>query len=345
MSTSRLDRRTVLKTAGAWGVIAAMAEAAANLADATAQGGGAPAAPTGPATLPAAEPFNVDTVKKAAERLAAAEFHKPKLDLPEPFSNLTYDQYRDIRFRVDQSIWRGEKLDYELQLFPIGFLYDIPVDIYVVDGAGAHPLKADGKMFSLGPLINKPNDAAPFAFSGFRIHGPLNRSDYFDEYCVFQGASYFRAVARGQAYGMSARGLAINTARPGGEEFPFFETFWIERPKPGATESSFTLCSIARRRQVPTGSRSSPAPARSWTSRRRFIRARRCRTSASAAAHQHVPSRCSASPHCRTISVPPSTTAKASPSQRQRRASLAAATNPKTLQTSAFMDKDPKGLV
>ncbi len=236
MSTSRLDRRTVLKTAGAWGVIAAMAEAAANLADATAQGGGAPAAPTGPATLPAAEPFNVDTVKKAAERLAAAEFHKPKLDLPEPFSNLTYDQYRDIRFRVDQSIWRGEKLDYELQLFPIGFLYDIPVDIYVVDGAGAHPLKADGKMFSLGPLINKPNDAAPFAFSGFRIHGPLNRSDYFDEYCVFQGASYFRAVARGQAYGMSARGLAINTARPGGEEFPFFKTFWIERPKPGATE-------------------------------------------------------------------------------------------------------------
>src|SRR6478736_5088851 len=130
MSTSRLDRRTVLKTAGAWGVIAAMAEAAANLADATAQGGGAPAAPTGPATSPAAEPFNVDTVKKAAERLAAAEFHKPKLDLPEPFSNLTYDQYRDIRFRVDQSIWRGEKLDYELQLFPIGFLYDIPVDIY-----------------------------------------------------------------------------------------------------------------------------------------------------------------------------------------------------------------------
>ena len=69
MSTSRLDRRTVLKTAGAWGVIAAMAEAAVNLADATAQSGGAPAAP---APLPAAEPFNVDTVKNTTGRSGAA---------------------------------------------------------------------------------------------------------------------------------------------------------------------------------------------------------------------------------------------------------------------------------
>ncbi len=66
------------------------------------------------------------------------------------------------------------------------------------------------------------------------MHGPINRPDYFDEYVVFQGASYFRAVGRGQLYGLSARGLAINTARPGGEEFPIFRAFWIEKPKPGA---------------------------------------------------------------------------------------------------------------
>ena len=51
---------------------------------------------------------------------------------------------------------------------------------------------------------------------------------------MFQGASYFRAVGRGQSYGLSARGLAIDTARPGGEEFPIFRAFWIEKPKPGA---------------------------------------------------------------------------------------------------------------
>ena len=31
-------------------------------------------------------------------------------------------------------------------------------------------------------------------------------------------------------YGLSARGLAINTAEPSGEEFPAFTHFWIERP-------------------------------------------------------------------------------------------------------------------
>ena len=59
----------------------------------------------------------------------------------------------------------------------------------------------------------------------------LNRPDYFDEFVVFQGASYFRAVAKGQGYGLSARGLALNTAAPNGEEFPVFRTFWIERPR------------------------------------------------------------------------------------------------------------------
>ena len=77
-------------------------------------------------------------------------------------------------------------------------------------------------------------EGAPYGFSGFRVHGPINRSDYFDEYLVFQGASYLRAVGRGQGYGLSARGLAINTARPGGEEFPIFRAFWIEKPKVGA---------------------------------------------------------------------------------------------------------------
>jgi glucans biosynthesis protein len=51
---------------------------------------------------------------------------------------------------------------------------------------------------------------------------------------VFQGASYFRAVAQHLLYGLSARGLAINTAEPAGEEFPAFTHFWVERPDPRA---------------------------------------------------------------------------------------------------------------
>lgn len=227
MTETELDRRALLATAAAWGVAGAMARLATGVDEVLAQAA-APAAV-------AADAFSAQVVKQRAEKLAAADYIPPRIELPDPFGKLTYDQYRDIRFRADQSIWRGEKLDFELQFFPVGFLYTAPVEIALVEDGKVRTLTADGKLFSLGPLIGPGPDAAPFAFSGFRVHGPLNRSDYFDEYVVFQGASYLRAVARGQVYGMSARGLAINTAQPAGEEFPLFRAFYIEKPKPGAT--------------------------------------------------------------------------------------------------------------
>ena len=48
---------------------------------------------------------------------------------------------------------------------------------------------------------------------------------------TFLGASYFRGLAKGQKYGLSARGLAINTAEMIGEEFPIFKEFWLQKPK------------------------------------------------------------------------------------------------------------------
>lgn len=180
--------------------------------------------------------FTPDAVKKLAEKFSQRAFAKPAITLPEPFGRLTYDQYRDIRFRTDHAIWRGEKLEHELQLFPLGFIYDVPVEIWILEGQRATQLKADGTLFQIGPLIPNAPQAAPFGFSGFRVHGPVNRAEVFDEYTVFQGASYLRAVGRGNLYGVSARGLAINVARPGGEEFPFFRAFYIEKPRPGSFE-------------------------------------------------------------------------------------------------------------
>jgi glucans biosynthesis protein len=51
---------------------------------------------------------------------------------------------------------------------------------------------------------------------------------------VFLGASYFRAVGRDLVYGLSARGVAVDTATPSGEEVPHFREFWVERPAAGA---------------------------------------------------------------------------------------------------------------
>jgi glucans biosynthesis protein len=69
-------------------------------------------------------------------------------------------------------------------------------------------------------------------FSGLRFRHPVNRPGVWDEVAVFQGASYFRAVARDTLYGLSARGLAIGTAGLGAEEFPVFTEFWVHEPQP-----------------------------------------------------------------------------------------------------------------
>ena len=73
-------------------------------------------------------------------------------------------------------------------------------------------------------------------FAGFRVHYPIKTPNYYDEVIVFLGASYFRAVGRDQVFGLSARGLAIDTAAPSGEEFPWFREFWLVRPAPNAQE-------------------------------------------------------------------------------------------------------------
>ena len=89
--------------------------------------------------------------------------------------------------------------------------------------------------FSLSvPGATSPTGEVDLHYAGFRLRYPINSKDYIDEFCVFQGASYFRAIGKGHLYGLSARGLAIDTGQPNGEEFPFFRSFWIRTPTPDA---------------------------------------------------------------------------------------------------------------
>lgn len=178
--------------------------------------------------------FTFETVRQQAAELAAAGFKAPAEALPKGAENLDYDQYRQIRFKRDRTLWRGEGLGFEMQVLPTGWLYKVPVDISIVEDGRARALEADNGYFDLGPLAGKLAPEARVGFSGFRITAPMNRPDLYDEVIVFQGASYFRALSRGQSYGLSARGLALNIGEPSGEEFPFFRRFWIEKPKPEA---------------------------------------------------------------------------------------------------------------
>jgi glucans biosynthesis protein len=108
--------------------------------------------------------------------------------------------------------------------------------VHEVVGSRVRELTFDPASFSYG--ANKLDSAQlqKLGFAGFRIHYPLNTPRYKDELAVFLGASYFRLLGKGQRYGASARGLALDTGERGGEEFPRFEQFWIEKPARNATQ-------------------------------------------------------------------------------------------------------------
>ena len=186
------------------------------------------------ATFGDPQPFSATDVEAIARAMAAKPYMMPKT-VPDPWLKLNYDQYRDIRFLPDRAIWRDEGRPFEIQLFAPGFYFRTGVMIDVVEDGQSRPILFNPDLFSFGPVVPDLPIDAQLGFSGFRLHGHINRDDYMDEFVVFQGASYFRAVAKGQNYGLSARGLALNTAESQGEEFPMFRRFWIEVPGPDAT--------------------------------------------------------------------------------------------------------------
>ena len=175
-------------------------------------------------------PFDFEVLQYRAKTLASKPYAERPNRVPESLQKLTYDQYRDIRFNPSSSWWRRDRLPFQLQFFHPGFIYNRTVQLSEVNGGKVEPIRYDKDLFNFGANRDLGSIPGDMGFTGFRIHYPLNNPDYFDELAVFQGASYFRALGQSMRYGLSARGLALNTAEPGGEEFPVFEEFWVERP-------------------------------------------------------------------------------------------------------------------
>lgn len=185
------------------------------------------------------EPVTPDTLFNAviakARALANENYLPPQRIEDEKLATLSYEDFQKIRFRQEAALWRDQAL-FEVQLFHPGFLFREPVAINVLDNGIVTPLPFDKSSFRYdgeGVEDKVPND---LGYAGFRIHFPLNNPEYKDELAVFLGASYFRLLARDQFYGLSARGLAVDTALPTGEEFPAFREFWLVKPAPDAAE-------------------------------------------------------------------------------------------------------------
>ncbi|PWB90784.1 glucan biosynthesis protein D [Methylocystis sp. MitZ-2018] len=181
-----------------------------------------------PPTVRKPAPFSRDMVVELARALAAKPYTPPRTDLPEPFANLSYEQFVGIKTKPDAAIWRHDNTGFSIEPLHRGHIFAAAVDIYVVENGAAARLPYEASRFDYGAL-NVPETLPDLSFSGFRVLHAQNGGAEA-ELAIFQGASFYRAVARGQNLGVTARGLSIRTADPRGEEFPAFRSFWIEKP-------------------------------------------------------------------------------------------------------------------
>lgn len=215
-SMDEIRRRDLLKMAFA-GALAAAGEA---MAEARAE------------PMAAGAPFSAQTVVDMAQESAKGPFKAPRAALPDPLGALNFEQYAAIKRKPDTAIWGDARLGFALEPLHRGFIFTAPIDIYLVENGQAAKLGYDRSLFDFGKIDTSA--AWPdLGFSGVRILKGGGGEGWKDA-AIFQGASFFRSLARGQTYGVSARGLSIRTGDAQGEEFPIFRALWLEKPSPAA---------------------------------------------------------------------------------------------------------------
>jgi glucans biosynthesis protein len=191
--------------------------------------------------------FNFGQVDKlAADRAKAPYVAMPNL-LPPQLQNLTPQQEAGIFWKDTFRLWRKKGLPFQVDFYHLSREFPFAPQMYTVDHKGAHHLAYSPSFFNFTGLNFNPPLPANLGYAGFYLRYPNmvpgSSPNSLDGFFTTQGGSYFRAIARDQVYGLSGRGLAINTTVEGKnhergktEEFPFFTQWWLREPAPNASE-------------------------------------------------------------------------------------------------------------
>jgi glucans biosynthesis protein len=226
MEMKMLNRRALMMVLGA----AALPLRAARAEDDGIEGPGGEPIAYGPA-----EAFSWEALLALAAA-RRAEPYAPRPDpAPEALAAIGYTQHNHIRQPVAGGLFPGAGRDGVVTFFHLGELFRRPVRIHVVEGGEAREVLYRRGYFRYpagSPAAVVPDDVG---FAGFRVHEPERRPGQPGDWLAFLGASYFRSSGDLQQYGISARGLALETGAFDGvdEEFPDFTDFWIEEMRGG----------------------------------------------------------------------------------------------------------------
>ncbi len=175
-------------------------------------------------------PFSFDALTERMRERASEPYALDEAPLPDLLKSLTYDSYRLIQARDERAVALSNGFGYFIEPFHLGWLFQQPVEMYRVESGKATPIPFSAADFNYHDAAVAAQMAAielP-GVAGFRIDCPLNAPGQMAELVSFLGASYFRALGRGNAYGASARGAVLNSWLSQPEEFPRFSRFYVE---------------------------------------------------------------------------------------------------------------------
>lgn len=190
-----------------------------------------------PFVVQAAE-FEFQTVIDKAEKLAQSAWHKPE-QIPRFLRELSYHDYQGIRFKPESSLWQEQSTPFQVMLVPPGLFYQHAVAIHLIEDGTPRRLNFDKAWFSYPNSEVEKLIPADLGFAGFKLTFPFNTPDVRNQFLVFAGASYYRAVGQDNNFGLSGRGMAVDTGLSNGEEFPAFVEFWLHKPEPKAQSMTF----------------------------------------------------------------------------------------------------------
>lgn len=187
--------------------------------------------------------FSFDTLRDDARALAAKPYSAAKDTLADYWKNLSYDEHRIIRFKMNAGLWAENGGPFSVDFFHPGWTAKKMIEVHEVTGGAENKLAFDQSKFSYEKLVVPQGTPPPPGYAGWRARFPLNKPDYMDEFLVFLGASYFRAIPKDAPYGLSARGLSLDSGLPGvPEEFPDFTKFYLK--KPGENDKSMIVWAL-----------------------------------------------------------------------------------------------------
>ena len=184
------------------------------------------AAGSGQTEFGPARPFDFEWLKAEAKSLAEQPYQEPVIRYADILETIDYDAFQQIRFKPEQALWADRGAPFPVQFFHLGRYSKLPVRLYEVADGQAREILYAADYFTFGKTGLDQELPGDLGFAGFRV---MDGHGLKTDWLAYQGAAYFRTSGALDQYGLSARGLAIDTAMPWPEEFPRFTRFWLER--------------------------------------------------------------------------------------------------------------------